>query len=286
MENSRKQFLFPFHKHGSILIISIWVLVLFSILSLALYKIISPQLKLVRAQEEVIICPYLAKAAYTYATLEKKKDKTTYDSLGKLRRERKKDLGRGSFVYTVLDEESKININTASTEVILRLPGLDDTELVQNIIQSELRPFHYKEEILLVKGMTRETYDKFKDFITVYTDGKVNINTAPAEVLQALGMSAALIKSINTFRIGKDEVEFTSDDRFFSDTGAIIDSLRKVEMLYETDQAMLLQLITQGLITVSSENLCLRVETAIVSKPAMKYNIVMDKEKIKEWREY
>jgi DNA uptake protein ComE-like DNA-binding protein len=273
MENSRKQFLSPFHSRASILIISIWVLVLFSILSLALYKIISPQLKLVRAQEEATICPYLAKAAYTYAALEKKKDKTTYDSLGELRRERKKDLGRGSFVYTIVDEESKININTASTEVILRLPGLDDTELVQNIIQSELRPFHYKEEILLVKEMTQETYDKFKDFITVYSSGKVNINSAPVEVLQALGMSAALIKAINTFR-------------FFSDTGGIIDGLREVEMLYEADQAMLLQLITQGLITVSSASLCLQVETAIVSKPARKYNIVMDKEKIKQWQEY
>jgi len=286
MENSRKQFLSPFHSRASILIICIWVLVLFSILSLALYKIISPQLKLVRAQEEAIICPYLAKAAYTYAAKELKKDKTTYDSLEELRKERKKDLGRGSFVYTIIDEESKININTASGEIILRLPGLDDPELVQNILQSELRPFHYKEEILLVKGMTQETYDKFKDLITVFSNGKVNINTAPLEVLQALGMSSALIKAINTFRIGKDEIELTSDDRFFSDTGEIIDSLRKVEMLYEADEAMLLQLITQGSISASSENLCLQVETAIVSKPAMKYNIVMDKEKIKQWQEY
>ncbi|MBN2314098.1 MAG: type II secretion system minor pseudopilin GspK [Sedimentisphaerales bacterium] len=42
------------------------------------------------------------------------------------------------------------------------------------------------EELLLVKGMTPEIYDRINDYITVYGDGKININFASALVLQSL----------------------------------------------------------------------------------------------------
>lgn len=41
-------------------------------------------------------------------------------------------------------------------------------------------------EIMLVKGYTPEAYRKLSPFVTVYTDGRTNINTAPKEVLMAL----------------------------------------------------------------------------------------------------
>jgi general secretion pathway protein K len=46
--------------------------------------------------------------------------------------------------------------------------------------------FDSVEEILLVRGVTREIYDKIRPFVTVTSSGKVNINTAPKEVLVAL----------------------------------------------------------------------------------------------------
>ncbi len=45
------------------------------------------------------------------------------------------------------------------------------------------------EEILLVKQYTPAVYEKLSPYITVYTDGLVNINTAPKEVLMALSPS-------------------------------------------------------------------------------------------------
>ena len=104
--------------------------------------------------------------------------------------ERSNQLGRGSFEYTIIDEDGKVNINTAKVEQLRRL-FLDsgvDTEEVSTIVDSILdwrdenslhrlngaeedyytsleRPYSCKdgpfstiEELLLVKGMTPEIY--------------------------------------------------------------------------------------------------------------------------------
>ena len=52
------------------------------------------------------------------------------------------------------------------------------------------------DEILLVKGMNKEIYDKLINFVTIYGDGAVNINTASKEVLEALGLADSLVDKI------------------------------------------------------------------------------------------
>jgi len=260
-------------------------LVFFSILSVGLYKIVNSQISIVKTIEDRCLSQYLAKAAYTYATRERKKDKLAYDSLDQLRMKCEKELGRGKFIYTFIDEESKININSASPEIIASLPGLT-LELAKAITESTLRPFHVKEEILLVEGINEEAFDKCKDFITVYSDGKVNINTASIEILRALGLSEDAISTINNFRIGRDNKELTEDDGVFKNTGEIMDKLNTFGAISEEDKAVLNQLIAGGLIIVKSGNLSLEVATEIVGRPGIKYSIVMDTQKIKEWREY
>ena len=47
-------------------------------------------------------------------------------------------------------------------------------------------PFETTEELLLVKGMTPEIFERLSDYVTVYGDGKVNVNYAPALVLETL----------------------------------------------------------------------------------------------------
>lgn len=104
--------------------------------------------------------------------------------------ERNNQLGRGNFEYKIIDEDGKVNINTAKAEQLRRL-FLDsgvDTEEVSTIVDSILdwrdenslhrlngaeedyytsldRPYSCKdgpfstiEELLLVKGMTPEIY--------------------------------------------------------------------------------------------------------------------------------
>lgn len=92
------------------------------------------------------------------------------------------------------------------------------------------RPLDHVSELLLVKGMTPEIFDKVKDFVTVFPKraGRltVNFNTAPLEVLQALGRSVAgpqtnttpddadgMARKIVDFRAGGDGSPMTGDDR-------------------------------------------------------------------------
>lgn len=135
------------------------------------------------------------------------------------------ELGDGAVRITVEDEERKINLNRLVGEhgiaaderrlAVFRrfLSGMGvDPSLAEAFVDwldvddaprtggaetayymSLPNPYEAKndlfdsvEEILLVRGVTREIYDRIRPFVTVTSSGKVNINTAPMEVLTAL----------------------------------------------------------------------------------------------------
>jgi DNA uptake protein ComE-like DNA-binding protein len=235
---------------------------------------------LVRSLQERTICPYLAKAAYFYACLEMAKDETTYDTLYELKKKRKRELGRGKFIYTLVDEESKININKVSGEIIAALPGLDE-DLAQKIIRlrNERGPIHIIEEVLLIEGITEEIFDKFKEIITIYTDGKVNINTASSEVMKALGLDDGLVNSIKEYRAGPDSEEGTEDDGIFRS----VEEFMTFRDFSETQRSEILKV--KDYITTDSKFFSLRIETEILNRPAIRYTIITDGEKIKRWIE-
>jgi general secretion pathway protein K len=54
------------------------------------------------------------------------------------------------------------------------------------------------EELLLVKGITQDVFERMRDFITVYGDGKININHASKRVIESLSekMDATLARII------------------------------------------------------------------------------------------
>ena len=142
------------------------------------------------------------------------------------------ELGDGDILVTVEDEERKFNLNklvlpngNAPDEqklaVFRRLlevldiePSLadavvdwqdnDDTSRVGGAESSYYLslPFPYRakndffdtlEELRLVRGMTAERFGKLSPFVTIHSSGRVNINTAPREILVALsaGQDAA-----------------------------------------------------------------------------------------------
>jgi len=122
-----------------------------------------------------------------------KKDKTPYDTLKDLR------------LLNITDEDGKINLNTASEEILERLPQIN-SDIAEKIIK--MRPFFLKEELLLIKGISQKMYYGdpsksqvgLKDLVTTFGDGRININTAPYEVLIALGMSEAEAHVIIEYR--------------------------------------------------------------------------------------
>jgi general secretion pathway protein K len=59
-------------------------------------------------------------------------------------------------------------------------------------------PLDTVDELLLVKGITPETYARIRKYVTAYGEGKVNINSAPKEVIESLSgkMDSGLAQAI------------------------------------------------------------------------------------------
>jgi len=84
---------------------------------------------------------------------------------------------------------------------------------------------------MLVKGVTKEIFEKLKDYVTIFPRDTsrllININTAPEIVIRALGRSVSgpstntdvqdadsMAWKVVTYRKGDDGKEFTADDRY------------------------------------------------------------------------
>jgi general secretion pathway protein K len=149
-------------------------------------------------------------------------------------------LGPGQFSYRISDEEAKINLNTASPDLLDRLliaVGIEkqNRDAILDSIQDWKDPnelyrlngaesddyylklplpyraknsnFDSVSELLQVKGVTREIFEgtdehpPLAEFLTVVGGGQVNINTATPTVLKALGLSEAEITEIEQARV-------------------------------------------------------------------------------------
>jgi general secretion pathway protein K len=166
--------------------------------------------------------------------------------------------GEEAVWWGLVDEERKLNLNTWDTAAITRLlisvGGVeaedaeplayaivdwrdqdsvyqhpehgaedDDYEDLKPPYESKDAPFEVLEELLLVKGMTRGIFDKIEPFVTVYGDGHVNFNTAPVEVLMAMGLDERTALAVEVYRRGTDAKPRTADDRYFMEAGQIAD---------------------------------------------------------------
>ncbi|MFH1593490.1 MAG: hypothetical protein ABID09_02195 [Candidatus Omnitrophota bacterium] len=151
------------------------------------------------------------------------------------------------------DEERKINIRLSVLKtipdyrIILNNLGLgerivDAIENWQNkepdfpyYERGELVPaykcrradFEFVEELRLVEGVSAELYDDLKDHVTVYGNGKVNINTANPRVLNAIIGEVNVVSDIIDKRTA-DEDYFNNDGiiaSYFGDWGSDIERI-------------------------------------------------------------
>src|SRR5438094_508213 len=120
------------------------------------------------------------------------------------------------------------------------------------LVELEDRPFKVLEELWLVDGMTHEVFQALQPFVTVYSDGKVNLNTAPREVLMALGMSEGLVAKVLRFRWGFDGIRGTRDDQSFATLASAGQDLNAFVPLTPLEAAQLGNLITQSRLKVAS----------------------------------
>jgi type II secretory pathway component PulK len=244
-------------KKAQVLIISLWILVILAMLTVGIGHRVSVALRLSRYQKERLKSAYLAKAGINIAINELQKDDPNTDSLKDnwvvdLEKFKKILLGENinefAAVNSIVDEESKININTAPLELLTELlnstGAVNPDELANNIcawrgdtgvLIPDYQPLGYNnkgkqfsnaEELMLVKGFTEDIYNSLKEFITVFAqegESKININTATKEVLEIL--MNAYVKRLQERNIPMNNpqglleavIDFRNKDGIFTD---------------------------------------------------------------------
>ena len=277
-----------------VLIIALWAMFFLGALVLAIAAYVRPQLTLAGRIKDSTSVRFLAQAGVRRAMAQINNGAGTNDA--NVLKEflpsasfnfSSQGLPDGEYHYELIDEERKININTASYEVLTRLfemGGQLDPQQAGSIAASILdwrergenprkngaksnyyqtlnpsypckdAPFDLLEEILLVKGVTPDIFKSIKDEITVYGAGSVNINTADVFVLEVLGISVALANKIIAFRNGSDGVGATSDDNVFVSEGDIVNALASAQKLTQEEVNQLANLVMEGSVCVHSDN--------------------------------
>ncbi len=272
--------------------LTLWVLIILSILGAALAGFIAGQIKFSNVFTRAVASVPLAKSAVIDAIYERAKDVTAeYDSEKEMLKVRERGFLNNNirYKYHFEDEMAKVNINTASSEILGRLLGPDsDDDLAGAIFNSPRKPFKAKEELLLIEGMTKDKFRQVKNFITVYGDGKININTAPAEVLAALGLEKELIEIISRYRaesLGPDGKSGTDDDGAFLSPSNVLADLREFDDLGLAEEQKLLSITS--FLAVKSKITGVKISPEIRGKAGNNYLVIIDiaKKKIISWAE-
>lgn len=196
------------------------------------------------------------------------------------------DNGSAVERFGVVDEERKLNLNFINDSTLQRLlervlVGInagDVKRLTRSILDwrqegtSEATGFfsddyydnlqypyrkknaNYEtmDELLLVKGVSKDVYERIGPYVTVYGDGKININTVSGIVLSALGLEDVLVEKILAVRRGKDGVEATLDDHVFINTFDVAAEVNAVLRLDLHEIRAIDQLNLQGILTGNS----------------------------------
>ncbi len=225
-------------EKGSILIITLWILIILSIWAVIVSNRASTDITLAKHESENIKASYLAKAGAMKMIAELNKDTNAYDSLNEdwcRTNDNPKEFkfGGGTVFYGASDEESRLNLNSSALqkEYLIRL-GMDEN-MAQRTLDYKAKKgdkgFEFMEELFLIDGMTYDIYSMIKDYITLYrgSDAKVNINTANEKILMAVVGDNILVSKILDYRKGPDGKEGTEDDGIFrNDTDiSVIDGL-------------------------------------------------------------
>lgn len=220
------------NKKAQVLIISLWILAVLTMLAVSLGYRVPLALKLSGYQKDKTKALYLTKAGINREIVELEKDRNAYDALNEPWADNKEifekiffganqnEFASVSYMsreneeektkFGVIDEERKININTAPKALLselLKIKDIGSPESISNNIcvwrgdagggleipdyaelgySNKNNKFVNKEELILVQGIEQETYDKLSDLITVWGSGRVNINTASKETLEIL----------------------------------------------------------------------------------------------------
>jgi len=181
------------NDRGVILIIVLWVLFFLAIAAttLSYQKRVSVRLHSLRNEEMRML--YLAKEGITRCVIKLAEDETEFDSLLEdWSKEFSLESEGAILTCRIVDEDRFLNINTASDEILNNLKNFS-SQLSKDTIETMIktRPFNVAREIMDAIAIDEEVFygnadlnqTGLKELITVFSDGKVNINTVSKDIL-------------------------------------------------------------------------------------------------------
>lgn len=124
-------------------------------------------------------------------------------------------------------------------------------------------------ELTLVKDVTPEVYENIRPYVTVYGNGKININTCSLAALRSIGINPKLAENIMLLRTIKGKGVC-----LFPDESAVISILDEAFKITENEKIIILNLLNTKQLGVESNNY--RIEAiAEAGKSKMSVQCVM-----------
>jgi Tfp pilus assembly protein PilX len=232
---------------GSVLIFTLWILVCLAVISLGFAHRVRLETKATAYTVANIRSFYRAESALYEKAIElmeygEEGEKEPASENGDEDEKEEEDDVR----CKVIPEEGKVNVNVAPERLLENLKPIRGS-LARAIMKRRLGedmkagtqddvPFRLPEELLTLEDAEvepemwygeEEGEPALRDLLTVYGDGKIDLNSAPAEVLEAIpGLDRRLAEQIAAFRAGPDATLGTDDDRKWDDFEKVRASLK------------------------------------------------------------
>lgn len=237
---------------GSVLLLGLWVMSVFTMWTVGQAGTLDMVARLVHRHQDILDAVALADDGFTHALRALDADPTrAWDASSERWGQRQEGTApTGTWTTRVTDEGGTLNVNTVGPDVLARLPESSSALADALVGFRTLRPFRHVAELALLPGMTAERLAQWAPLITVVGQGSANLNSAPAGVLEALGVPATPAAVFVTWRNGPDGELGTSDDHVFHDVADIAPAVSP--LLTPEDAAILMHLVQTGRLGVRS----------------------------------
>jgi len=198
-------------KEGFVLIVVLWIIFFLSVSVLTLSVKNRMNIRLNSFNNEALRVLYLAKEGMNRVIVMLAEDDSAYDAFSDAWAQKfTLETDAGVAVCEVIDEDRFLNVNTATPEMLANLKAIFP-QITEEEIESlaKAKPFNVTKEILDATGMDPQLFygdaqnakPGINDVFTVFSDGKLNINTASRDVLMLIpGMTDAAAQSIADHR--------------------------------------------------------------------------------------
>lgn len=196
--------------------------------------------RMAAAGSERVAAYYIAKSGLEAATDRLLRDDQTFDAQGDGYRRSLEDLkempdlldSKNRIDVVIVDEESRLNLNRADRGMLRALGGSVTEGAAKAIVARAVdSPFASVDEVATLPEVTPAIMrEGLHGRVTVYGNGRVNVNTASAEVLRCMEMlSEEKVSSLLAHRMGEDGKPGTEDDAPFRTIGEVEEFLSMSE---------------------------------------------------------